>query len=230
MSDDEIERSPMERMEPPKVEPPLVPVLRQEQIKALLRACEGREFADRRDMAVVRLFLSTGMRRAAMAGLQVHDVDLERRVVVIRYGKGDRPRVAASGMETRKALRRYLAERDPIPGTQARCSGSGDPVSSPPMASATSSSGADDSLRSTASIPTSFATQRPTNCSPTGSPRRTSSNSWGGDRRRCFGGTVRAPLRSGRSMRITPSPWTTGTEMAKGTYRKLVTQEEHDAY
>jgi hypothetical protein len=31
-------------------------------------------------------------------------------------------------------------------------------------------------------------------------------------------------------MRITPSPWTTGTEMAKGTYRKLVTQEEHDAY
>ncbi len=52
-----------------KIRPPVVPeretrVLRQEEIKALRKTCEGRDFMARRDLVIVSLFLDTGMRCA----------------------------------------------------------------------------------------------------------------------------------------------------------------------
>src|SRR5688500_18566186 len=47
----EIEPNPMTRMRPPVVPEPETPVLREEQIKALYKACEGTDFRSRRDMA-----------------------------------------------------------------------------------------------------------------------------------------------------------------------------------
>ena len=44
-------------MKPPKVPEVPVPVLTEDQLKKLLAACEGKELEDRRDMAVLRLFL-----------------------------------------------------------------------------------------------------------------------------------------------------------------------------
>ncbi len=49
----EVKRSPMERMKPPAIpeEPPTV--ISQEQLKKLLRSCEGRDFYARRDTAII---------------------------------------------------------------------------------------------------------------------------------------------------------------------------------
>ena len=48
-------------------------------MKALLAACEGKEFADRRDAALVHLFLDTGVRLAELTGVTLDDVDLSGR-------------------------------------------------------------------------------------------------------------------------------------------------------
>lgn len=49
----------------------------------------------RRNMAMVATLLLTGMRRAELAALQWRDVDLERGIIHIRHGKGDKARDAA---------------------------------------------------------------------------------------------------------------------------------------
>jgi site-specific recombinase XerD len=67
-------------------------------------------FDDRRDTAIVRLFLDTGMRSSELAGLLVTDIDLDQDVAVV-LGKGSRPRACPFGDRTGQAIERYLRER-----------------------------------------------------------------------------------------------------------------------
>lgn len=110
VAEEEVPSSPMAKMRPPIVpeEPPAV--LTPDQIHRLLRACEGTGFLARRDMAVVRLLLDTGMRRAELAGLKVDDIDLRDGTAVV-LGKWRRPRVVPFGRRTAKAMDRYLRAR-----------------------------------------------------------------------------------------------------------------------
>jgi len=106
----EIPRSPMTTMRPPHVpeEPP--PVLSEDDLRRLLKACEGTEFADRRDAAIIRLFLDSGTRRGELSGLKIEDIDFENNVAIV-VGKGRRPRAAAFGRKTAQALDRYMRMR-----------------------------------------------------------------------------------------------------------------------
>ncbi|MGH2736658.1 MAG: tyrosine-type recombinase/integrase [Actinomycetota bacterium] len=106
----EIERNPMGRMKPPRVPEAPVPVLTEAQLKALLKACEGTGFEDRRDTAMIRLFIDSGLRLAAMAGLMVTDIDFTN-AVVLATTKGSRPLAAPFGRKTSQALDRYLRAR-----------------------------------------------------------------------------------------------------------------------
>jgi site-specific recombinase XerD len=108
--EDEIPAHPMARMRPPIVPEQPVPVLEPEQITALLAACEGKEFADRRDAALVHLFLDTGVRLAELTGATLDDVDLSGRTLTV-LGKGRRGRTVAFGTRTARALDRYLRSR-----------------------------------------------------------------------------------------------------------------------
>ena len=110
VSEDEVASSPIERLRAPIVpeEPPAI--LRDDQIRSLLRACEGNGFLARRDLAIVRLLLDTGMRRAELAGLKVEDVDLADATALV-LGKWRRPRLVPFGHRTARALDRYLRVR-----------------------------------------------------------------------------------------------------------------------
>ena len=77
--EEEIAADPMARMRPPIVPEQPVPVLESAQLQALLVACEGKEFADRRDAALVHLFLDTGVRLAELTEVTLDDIDLEAR-------------------------------------------------------------------------------------------------------------------------------------------------------
>lgn len=66
----EIDRSPMAKTRPPKVPEKPVPVLPDDDVRRLLTDCSGKDFRDRRDLAIIRLFLGTGMRLEGMAGLR----------------------------------------------------------------------------------------------------------------------------------------------------------------
>ena len=106
----EIKVSPMAHMTPPIVpeEPP--PILREEEIRRLLKVCEGTDFEARRDTAIIRLLIDTGMRRGELIGLKVDDIDFEQDVAVV-LGKGRRPRAVPFGAKTAVALDRYLRLR-----------------------------------------------------------------------------------------------------------------------
>lgn len=106
LSEGEIRSSPMANMTPPAIpeEPP--PVLSDDALRRMVRACEGTGFLERRDLAIIRLLLDSGMRLAELAGLSTEDVDLEHDVAVV-LGKGRRPRVCPFGAKTAAALDRY---------------------------------------------------------------------------------------------------------------------------
>ncbi|MGD9890088.1 MAG: tyrosine-type recombinase/integrase [Dehalococcoidia bacterium] len=106
----EIKTSPMQNTKPPIIPETPPPVFTDDQLRRLLRACEGRYFDDRRDMAIVRLLLDTGMRRSECVNLTVEDVDLDANVANV-VGKGRRPRACPFGYRTAQAIDRYLRSR-----------------------------------------------------------------------------------------------------------------------
>lgn len=110
LEEGEIKLSPMAHMRPPHVpeEPP--EVLRPEALNALLATCDGTDFDDRRDSAILRLFLDSGPRLAEMAGLRVSDIEFDHNIAIV-MGKGSRPRAIPFGKRTAKAIDRYLRAR-----------------------------------------------------------------------------------------------------------------------
>src|SRR6266540_1834182 len=106
----EITESPMRNMRPPTIPEAPVPVLGDDELRRLLATCTGRGFDERRDGAMIRLFLDTGMRRAELARLRVDDIDWDHDVAYVT-GKGDRARACPFGAKTAQALDRYLRVR-----------------------------------------------------------------------------------------------------------------------
>ena len=90
----EIKESPMARMKPPKVPEQAPPVLQESELRAMLATCEkGNSLEERRDHALLRLFMDTGARRAEVAGIRFdldddssNDLDLDHGIVRSRCG------------------------------------------------------------------------------------------------------------------------------------------------
>jgi site-specific recombinase XerD len=111
VEDGEVDRSPMERMRPPKVPQKDTAVVSDDDLRQLLRVCErDRTLAGRRDTALLRLYIDTGARLSEVADLTLDDLDIEHGLIYVR-GKGDKYRVCPFGAKTALAVRRYLRER-----------------------------------------------------------------------------------------------------------------------
>jgi integrase/recombinase XerC len=110
VAEDEIDHSPMAEMKPPAITDKPIQVLTDDQLRKLLAGCAGKTFVERRDNAIMRLFIDTGARRAEMAGLHVDDIDVREQVAQV-LGKGRRPRTVPFGVRAAQALSRYLRER-----------------------------------------------------------------------------------------------------------------------
>ena len=106
----EAQTSPMERMKPPAVPEEPVPILTMDDVAKLIKACQGNAFEDRRDEAIIRLFIDSGLRRTELATIGLEDVDFDLNVVHV-MGKGRRPRGVPFGRRTARALDRYLRMR-----------------------------------------------------------------------------------------------------------------------
>lgn len=106
----DIKESPMLRLKPPRVPEKLVPVIPDDDMKKLFKTVVGSDFEWRRDRAILSLFIDTGVRVSEMAGINVDDLDMEKRDVEV-FGKGRRPRILRFVKETRTDLLRYLQVR-----------------------------------------------------------------------------------------------------------------------
>lgn len=112
-----IDVSPMARMKPPRLPEMVTPVLREDELRRLLAKCSGTEFVDRRDAAILRIFIDTGMRLSELAGIrytpsdpETNDVDLETGTLRV-MGKGRRERIVPMGRKTTVVLNRYILAR-----------------------------------------------------------------------------------------------------------------------
>jgi site-specific recombinase XerD len=107
----EIANSPMMKMAPPKIPEVPVPIIADADLKKLLAGVDsGKDFEHRRDAAIIRLFLDTGMRLSELSNLRVDELDLDLGVAVV-LGRGRHPRSCPFENRTTAAVDRYLRVR-----------------------------------------------------------------------------------------------------------------------
>jgi integrase len=111
LDEEEIPRDELLGLKPPKLDEKVVPRLTDDQCRALIKACAGRDLRDRRDEAILRFLLETAVRAGELIAMTVADVDLSRCMAIVRRGKGGKGRPVPFGAQTARALDRYLRTR-----------------------------------------------------------------------------------------------------------------------
>ncbi len=81
-------------------------------IKSLLATCKWGKITDARDKASLMLLLDTGVRLTEFLSLNIEDVNPIIGTILIRSGKGRKPRNVYLGEKSRQTLRRYMKKRE----------------------------------------------------------------------------------------------------------------------
>lgn len=109
--------SPMTAVDKPKTTKKAKPFFEDDELARLLATCKGSGFEARRDTAIMRILIDTGMRVSGLAGLRYDpddetktDVFLSRKLLRIRLKGGDELPVPI-GKKAALALDRYLRAR-----------------------------------------------------------------------------------------------------------------------
>jgi integrase/recombinase XerC len=101
----------------PKLDKRLPTYLDRSQTENLFQWAEARaggdELGPTRDLAILELFYSTGIRLAELSGVNLEDLDLLSDQLKVR-GKGRKERIVPVGSRAVLALRRYLNLREPL--------------------------------------------------------------------------------------------------------------------
>jgi integrase len=113
VDEEELPSNPLLRMPSPKQDTKVVPDLTDDEIRLLIKACHGKTFSCRRDEAIVRLMVDTGIRANELVELRCDDLDLMNGTIVVRRGKGGKGRVCPFSPQTATVVDRYLRMRRP---------------------------------------------------------------------------------------------------------------------
>jgi integrase/recombinase XerC len=112
-----IEVNPTRAISSPKLEKYLPAWLDRKQVGALFDMAElrarGGAYSDVRNLAIIELFYSTGMRLSELRGVNRADLDLVAQQVKVR-GKGRKERIIPVGDKAALALRNYESKRDEL--------------------------------------------------------------------------------------------------------------------
>ena len=111
----QLSENPVADLEYPKIRKSLPKYLTLEQSAALLKSVSG--VNEKRDYAILMLFLNCGIRRSELVGLNITDV-YEDRIRVV--GKGNKERFVYFGSACRKAIDAYMEERNKMVLTDNR--------------------------------------------------------------------------------------------------------------
>ena len=118
-----LEVNPAKAARTPRLERTLPEHLDRAEVEQLFAEAERRAraggFTEARNLAMLELFYSTGIRLAELAGLNQQDVDLVSDQVKVR-GKGKKERLVPVGSHAGRALRRYYRLRDAAGRTGTR--------------------------------------------------------------------------------------------------------------
>ncbi|MDF1505204.1 tyrosine recombinase XerC [Roseisolibacter sp. H3M3-2] len=112
-----VEANPARAVGSPKLERRLPGYLDRAQAQALFDLAETRaqslRFVDVRNLAIVELLYSAGLRVSELQGINASDLDLLSQQVKVR-GKGRKERIVPVGDHALRALRNYEARRDEL--------------------------------------------------------------------------------------------------------------------
>ena len=103
--EDYILKSPMKRIHKVKTKTVVKNVISDEGIERLRDNCK-----EKRDLAIIDLLYSTGIRVGELVNLNIDDIDLEGRECVV-YGKGDKERRVYFDAKTKVHLKEYIENR-----------------------------------------------------------------------------------------------------------------------
>jgi integrase/recombinase XerC len=124
-----VDTNPARAVGVPRLEKHLPGYLDRAQIDLLFAAAELRAstgtFIDTRNLAMLELFYSTGMRLSELQGLSRGDLDMLTQQVKVR-GKGRKERIVPIGDHAVLALRRYEQRRDDVLTALATAGNRGD--------------------------------------------------------------------------------------------------------
>jgi site-specific recombinase XerD len=114
----EIPADPFLGIKSPKLDERVIEPLTDDELRALIKACQPPKGADakamlrhRRDEAIIRLMFETGARAGEVVAIDLPDVHLAEGLVTIRRGKGGKGRRAPIGPDAVLAIDRYLRLR-----------------------------------------------------------------------------------------------------------------------
>ncbi len=88
-------------------------ILSIQEVESILREAQPSNPSGLRDRAMLETLYSTALRRMELPGLALYDVDLTRRLVMVREGKGKRDRVVPIGARAAAWVEKYLQEARP---------------------------------------------------------------------------------------------------------------------
>lgn len=103
--EDYILKSPMKRIHKIKTKTVVKSIISDEGIEKLRDNCK-----EKRDLAIIDLLYSTGIRVGELVNLNIDDIDLEGRECVV-YGKGDKERRVYFDAKAKVHLKEYIDER-----------------------------------------------------------------------------------------------------------------------
>jgi site-specific recombinase XerD len=117
LTEGELKEDPMVRVEKPQVAEEVKPFFTDAELAALLKVTRGQDFEARRDHAIIRVLIDTGIRVSGLANLRFHptddkqtDVFLDQRRLRVRLKGGDIWWVPI-GTKSAAAIDRYLRIR-----------------------------------------------------------------------------------------------------------------------
>ncbi len=105
-----LQSSPVTVIRTPKQEKRLPKFLEEDQVEALFRAPDRGTLLGLRDLAMLEVIYSTGVRVSELVGLDIADIDFDQEILHVR-GKGRRERLAPAGQRALETIREYLAKR-----------------------------------------------------------------------------------------------------------------------
>jgi site-specific recombinase XerD len=107
-TDPENWKDPFIKIKLPKLAiDPLTPV-ELDTVKALIETCNANQLIGARDKAIILFLIDTGVRANELLSIGRADIDLILGAVIIRLGKGRKPRSVFIGKSTRRAIKAYL--------------------------------------------------------------------------------------------------------------------------
>jgi integrase/recombinase XerD len=101
-------KNPIRKIKPPKITIEPLEGVSKSDFDSLLKVCEKGTFFGERNKSLLLILLETGIRASELCSIQIEDISFFDNSILIRSGKGRKPRFVFIGKTVRKQIRCFL--------------------------------------------------------------------------------------------------------------------------